>query len=251
MGCVYLVRNLVNGKGYVGRTVGSIEARRKKHEDSAKQGMDALFYRALRKYGFNSFKWSVVFDDVDEDELNEFERVVIRNMKTKAPNGYNMTDGGDGVINPCAELRRRWSESHRGKVYSEEHNRKISVAKRGIPRSAETRKKISESHRGKVLSEEHKQRISEALQGKKRGPFSEEHKQKLRGRTRTLETRKRISEAKKGRKLSIAERENLTRMSKANKGRRHSMESRRKMSRALKASWLRRKMKKEVVSIVI
>ena|SRR3972149_7279274 len=47
-------------------------------------------------------------------------------------------------------------------------------------RTEEIKRKISESQTGKILSEETKRKISEAIKGKKKKPFSEETKQKIR-----------------------------------------------------------------------
>lgn len=85
--------------------------------------------------------------------------------------------------------RQRISEANKGKVLSQETKDLISESKKGSknPRfgkpgtmlgkhqSEESRKKMSESHRGKTLSEEHKKKISESGKGK---VVSEETKKK-------------------------------------------------------------------------
>jgi len=96
MGVVYLATNKVNGKRYVGKTVHTMKVRRSCHESYAKAGVSYYLCRALRKYGFKNFEWKVVIETDDEDELNEVEMLLIRRWGTKAPNGYNMTDGGEG-----------------------------------------------------------------------------------------------------------------------------------------------------------
>ena len=75
-----------------------------------------------------------------------------------------------------AETRRKMSESHKGKKFSEEHRRKISEAKKGKFLSEDTRKKMSESHKGKKFSEEHRRKMSESHKGKH---LSEEHRRKI------------------------------------------------------------------------
>lgn len=96
MGCVYQVKNKVNGKKYIGKTIGKMKDRRKGHERNVNKGSSLLFHYALRKYGFDVFEWKVVVESDDEEELNSLERAMIRLLKTKVPNGYNLTDGGDG-----------------------------------------------------------------------------------------------------------------------------------------------------------
>lgn len=66
------------------------------------------------------------------------------------------------------------------KYFSEEHRRKLSLAKKGKktgPMREEIKKKISETHKGKVLSEETKKRMSIAKTGTK---HSKETKEKMR-----------------------------------------------------------------------
>ena len=67
---------------------------------------------------------------------------------------------------------------------SKETRLKLSLANKGLTRSADTRRKISESHQGKQFSDEHKHNISLAKLGKtsprKGVTLSEETKEKLR-----------------------------------------------------------------------
>ena len=72
------------------------------------------------------------------------------------------------------EVRKKLSESHKGKIMSEKSRQKISEATRGEKNpfhgrkhSEETRRKISETKKEIPLSEEHKRKISEALRGEK------------------------------------------------------------------------------------
>jgi 5-methylcytosine-specific restriction endonuclease McrA len=50
---------------------------------------------------------------------------------------------------------------------------------KGKPMSAEQKKKISDAHKNKKLSKEHIEKMRASKIGKKRGPPSEEHRQKL------------------------------------------------------------------------
>src|SRR3990172_11757047 len=98
VGIVYMARNKVNGKCYVGKTMLAMEVRRWGHESRARKGGGYLFHNALRKYGFGAFVFKVLIDNVDDEgELNCLEQSVIRSFKSKAPSGYNLTDGGEGV----------------------------------------------------------------------------------------------------------------------------------------------------------
>ncbi len=187
MGCIYQAKNRINGKCYVGKTVRTIGERRRDHEYQS-ESASFYFHNALRKYGFDAFEWKILFDDIDEGELDSMEVATIKLKRTKAPNGYNLTDGGGGVS---------------GRRLSAETKEKISKANKGKRRTIEFRIKMSEGCEGRRLSAETKEKISKAGKGKR---LTEEHKEKLRvvlalgrqGRICSAETRVRISKARKG-----------------------------------------------------
>ena len=99
------------------------------------------------------------------------------------------------------EHKLKLSLSHMG---SKNHNY-------GLEKTAEIKKKISESNKGKVMSQEAKQKISIANTGKTR---TQEIKEKisnaLKGRTYTQEHCNNISAANKGRKVSVEGRANMS-----------------------------------------
>ena len=51
--------------------------------------------------------------------------------------------------------------------------------RKGSKMTTAQRFKLSESHKGKVLSLEHRKKVSDSLKGKKKPPFSKEHRRKL------------------------------------------------------------------------
>jgi hypothetical protein len=62
--------------------------------------------------------------------MNNREEYYIKLFNTKAPNGYNMTDGGEGY-NPVEEVLKKISIGNKGKVFSKESLIKMSKAKLG------------------------------------------------------------------------------------------------------------------------
>ena len=172
MGCVYLARNKVNGKGYVGKTVGAMEDRKKVHEMRASNGSMYAFHCALRKYGFDAFKWKILVEEEIEEELNNSEQVCIQMLKTKVQNGYNLTDGGDGTsglkwsrkesrMKAHLSAKRRWNSKEERKVQSRRLFGKI--------RPPEVVEKVANSNRGKTRSQEAKDKISAKLKGEGNG----------------------------------------------------------------------------------
>lgn len=97
---IYCAKNIVNEKVYVGKSV-DIEKRWKGHKNGYNNPNSSqyisYFYNALRKYGFNSFEFSVL-EECTEDKLNDREIFWINKFQSNNREyGYNTTDGGDGV----------------------------------------------------------------------------------------------------------------------------------------------------------
>lgn len=111
---VYIARNKINGKCYVGATEKALKERAYGHIYRAKNGKKGIFSSAIRKYGEDAFEWSVIFACRDFFDALEWERVLISQIKPE----YNMTDGGGGV---------------KGLKFSDASREKMAAAKRGKP----------------------------------------------------------------------------------------------------------------------
>lgn len=167
-GQIYLIRNSINGKGYVGQTTIGIDRRFAKHKENAHAGIDLALYRAMRKHGVDRFTVSEVVT-CDPTLLDDLEKHYVKFYGTSAANGhgYNMTDGGDSA--------RRM----KGSRNSELSKAKNSASHKGMkrpPRSDEYRAKQAVAQKGKSLSSETKAKISAALKGKKKQPRTPEYK---------------------------------------------------------------------------
>ena len=174
---IYLITNLFNLKKYVGITKFSLEERFSQH---VKRGF--LLTEAIKKYGEQKFSIELIEVVESAERAYELEIFYIKEYNTKAPNGYNLTDGGDGIFgwNITDEYREQCS-SRTKKLHE---NKKVGMY--GKKHTDETRKKMSESSKGnrnclgRVLSEETKFKISESNRGKKhtddaRKKISENH----------------------------------------------------------------------------
>lgn len=105
---IYQVRNLVNGKCYVGCTSHLVEKRWRQHLSEARSGKGSYFHAAIRKYGEQAFVCSVLEElQVSMSALFELERAAISEHKSLVPRGYNLTPGGEGVDYSSPELRLR------------------------------------------------------------------------------------------------------------------------------------------------
>jgi group I intron endonuclease len=198
---IYCFENLVNGKKYIGKSI-DIEKRQIVHLSNLRRNLSNNKYlqNSWNKYGENNFKFYIL-KILPNNEIDEMEKYYIKKLKSKYPNGYNMTDGGDGTVGRkmssetrnkisigntgkkySQELKLKLSLAHKGIKFTEEHKRKISLSsktkgKKLKPRSQETRNKISLSRKGFKVSDETKLKIS--LSSKNRKPPSEETKRKI------------------------------------------------------------------------
>lgn len=109
-GIIYLVTNLANGKRYVGQTVQRLSMRKWVHLREAASGSPFAFHRAIRRYGDASFKWEEMAT-VPARELDSYEVAYIAMIGSRVPNGYNMTDGGDGGASVWANKTRAEREA--------------------------------------------------------------------------------------------------------------------------------------------
>lgn len=109
---IYMIRNAVNGKVYIGQTRQGLSRRRGEHVHRFNLGeRDHKLYRAMRKHGLEAFEFSVVCHALSADYLDELERAVIAHENSFS-RGYNMTCGGDSVSD---ETRAKLSARLKGR----------------------------------------------------------------------------------------------------------------------------------------
>ena len=144
---IYKVTNLINGKIYIGQTKHSLEYRKQRHLQCARNGANNHLYQAIRKYGESNFKWEVIHTTDDKDELNFLETYYI-GMYDSIKHGYNMVDGGDNNIMNVEQVRLK----HCSKMRTPETRNKIS-------------KSMKEYRKLHPFTKEHRKRLSEKAMG--------------------------------------------------------------------------------------
>ena len=174
---VYIHTNKVNGKRYIGITRQTVQER---WRDGKGYKSCTLFNRAIKKYGWDGFDHKIFAANLTEEEAQNIEKILIKELKTQDPKfGYNISDGGS-TTNFSEEGLRKLSEQKKGplnpnygKIYSAEERARISEQTRGErnpnygrKHTVEERRKMSEANIGRHLSEETKQKIAQSMIGK-------------------------------------------------------------------------------------
>jgi len=160
MRIVYTIKNLRNGKVYVGQTR-DMASRWREHCYEARQETNHPLYRAMRKYGVENFVIGEESRFRTRKEASKSEILLIKSLQSLShQNGYNVDLGG-----------------HLAGKHSAQTRKKIGDAKRGTKHSEETKRLMSKSQKGKPKPKGFGLKISAALLGRK---FSKETKRKLR-----------------------------------------------------------------------
>ena len=207
VGYIYLITDTTNGMKYTG-----------KHHYNKEGELDPNYHgsgviiKNIYKKRPETLKEEYIKTCYSEEEMCSDEQYYIKFFKTLWPNGYNLTEGGDGVL-PSEESRRKMSESHKGQV----------PPNKGIPMSEEQKKKLSESlkgrntwNKGMKMSDEFKRKNSESHKGIQAG-----EKNPMFGKHHSDEARKKMSESHKG--IQAGEKHPMF-------GKHHSEETRKKIS---------------------
>lgn len=116
MGVIYKLTS-PSGKSYIGKTKRTFAYRIKRHLQRAKADDEKpqckALNAALRQYGFDNFKVEILVE-CNESQLNYYEIKFIEAYNTLAPNGYNLTTGGEGREGPHREESKdKMSEARR------------------------------------------------------------------------------------------------------------------------------------------
>jgi group I intron endonuclease len=184
IGIIYLIKNRINNKKYVGQTIRSFADRINDYKRGL--GNDYLNH-AFNKYGWDSFEFSIIDTAQTIEELNNKEIRYINEFRTTDKNfGYNIERGGRNAI-PDIETLNRMSKSHLGKKQTENWiNKRVAKAgteeakKYGKTKTDEEKREISlkspKYWLNKHRDEETKTKISRT---KKEKGFSEKQKETL------------------------------------------------------------------------
>lgn len=109
-GVIYALIDGTNGFEYIGQTTKTAEERFKEHMYSPH-----YIGNAIRKHGAENFLIVTLKECYSKAELDFWEKYFIKSRNTMAPNGYNITAGGEGVagFTPSPETCSKMSITQR------------------------------------------------------------------------------------------------------------------------------------------
>jgi group I intron endonuclease len=115
--------------------------------------------RAIQKYGWDNFK--VETREVPVETLNEEEQREIKGLNTMAPNGYNLTSGGER-FKASDETKKKLSAAAKKRWEDPEYSEKISAAQKKRYEDTAERARTGAAAKKMWQDQEYIEKINEA-----------------------------------------------------------------------------------------
>lgn len=171
-GYIYLTKNLVNNKVYIGK-------HKSDKYDSKYYGSGLILKKAIKKYGINNFTNELIDKADSLEELNEKEKYYISKYKEEyGDKCYNISNGGDGGDNIHCKSpeeiedfikkitiinREKWN--NKSEKEKEDFIKKMTSINRERCNTDDFKKKISKASHNRYLNEN--ERIEQSIRIKK------------------------------------------------------------------------------------
>jgi len=138
---VYLHRNKINGKCYVGRTSQSPSTRW--GHNGWHYHEQEYFFRAIQKYGWNNFDHIILEENIDEKNIDERECYWGGYYHALYPNGYSLILGKNQRFEAKESLKNR-SETSKKNWENPDYRKKIIKSRQQMWEQAteETKQKM-------------------------------------------------------------------------------------------------------------
>lgn len=202
--CIYIHKNKINNKVYIGQTCQKPEYR---WENGEGYVQCSAFYAAIQKYGWDNFEHIILFENLTQEEANKKEEELIKQYNSNNKEyGYNITAGGNNhTFNEegkqhCREKNLRYWQDEKNKEYfsnlmKEKWKDPVQREKflKGFQKAKE--KHFQETGERSFISEEGRQRISDF-----RKNYIQEHGTPTQGKGHTEEAKEKIRQSKLGEK---------------------------------------------------
>lgn len=170
---IYRIRNLKNGKLYIG-SAKNLKVRYRSHRNDLKRQKhhSIILQRAWNKYGENNFIFEVVEEVSNLDNLLKREQHYLDSLSPD----YNIcTVAGNCTGRKFSkETREKMSKSASGRIVSEEGKRKRSEASKGSgnnfygkKHTEKTKEKIRIARAKQIITKETKEKLSKRFSGEK------------------------------------------------------------------------------------
>lgn len=177
----WVIYGLHSGDGvirYVGYTQ-CLSDRLNQHRSAARNGKEYRLYRWYRACDRLGRTVEATLLEQGCGDWEVAERHWIEALKTNRL--LNVADGGMHIPPVPSEARARAAEKLKARVFTEEHRRRISAAKRGKkrPDNAERNRAMAERLRGKKMNLSNAERERRAEHGRKSGAWVAAHWQAL------------------------------------------------------------------------
>ena len=187
---IYGIKNKVNNKIYVGKTIMNFGDRWNCHKSQLRGGYhdNPHLQNSWNKYGEDNFEFIIIHNCKNNEDVDQVNLLEIEYIKHYRDLGlsYNIHDGGDGGL-------------LLGKHLSEETKRKIGEKNRinmtGRKASEKTKQKMSESHR----------KFYDAWTDEDRQEWGKKMSEKNKGYKWTDQAKEKMKDNKNGAKYTIEE----------------------------------------------
>lgn len=121
---IYLHRNKINGRCYVGQTGTTIQKRWGVNGIAYKK--QEYFYSDIEKFGWDNFDHIILEQNLSKDEVNDREKYWIKYYHALAPQGYCLTSGGSDHFSFSQESLKKRSNESKKNWQNEDYRKKIS-----------------------------------------------------------------------------------------------------------------------------
>jgi hypothetical protein len=150
---LYKIENLLDGKYYIG-------VHKTSNLDDGYLGSGKLLSLAIKKYGKDNFKKTILQFFQNEEDMFRAEADIVNENFVSLELTYNLKTGGNGgwAYVHERELNRGFS----GKTHSEKTKKFLSELAKGREVSTETREKLSQNNFAKRNPEKQKEHASRA-----------------------------------------------------------------------------------------
>lgn len=159
-------------RSYIGKTFDDFKQYKLKHINGALRNYDKknprAFYKAIRKYGPETFKWEILFqDNCHSNKLSDLEIFFIGYFDSQRY-GYNMTPGGDGGAT--------WTKKNISKERRIAHGQKIAKIRkeRGTASRNQNRTNAEYKRIGRKISKS--LRINKSMLGENNPMYGNGHR---------------------------------------------------------------------------